>query len=78
MKTIESEIGGYRSAPDMHTSLGAMASADESEIASFYTGKCIFITGATGFVGKVRLISIIQSKSKFWVWHYISIIFFIK
>ena len=56
MKTIESENGGYRSAPDMHTSLGEMASADnESQIASFFVGKSVFITGATGFMGKVSI-----------------------
>jgi len=56
MKTIESENGGYRSAIDMHTSLGELAAADNgSQIASFFVGKSVFITGATGFMGKVPI-----------------------
>lgn len=28
---------------------------EESEVAAFYAGRCIFITGASGFVGKVSV-----------------------
>lgn len=63
MKTIESESSSraseIRSALDgVHTSLGAEMAAgnglDESAIANFFIGKSVFITGATGFMGKVR------------------------
>ncbi len=68
MKTIESENSGraseIRSALDgVHTSLGTAEMAtmagtsntsDDSQIAAFYVGKSVFITGATGFMGKVR------------------------
>lgn len=61
MKTIESESDaeGYRSALDgMHTSLGSGTMGSngdsDSQIAAFYVGKSIFITGATGFMGKVN------------------------
>lgn len=38
----------------MHTSLGSASSdVDSSVIADFYRGRSIFITGATGFMGKV-------------------------
>lgn len=53
MKTIENENGSYRNAVDMHTSLGVLAD-HESQIAAFFAGKSVFITGATGFMGKVR------------------------
>ena len=51
---IKSENDRYRdSLQDMHTSLGPPVSSAESPISSFYDGKSIFITGATGFMGKV-------------------------
>lgn len=58
MKTTNESDQRYRNTidanlQDMHTSLGEMAAADESHIASFYAGKSIFVTGATGFMGKV-------------------------
>jgi thioester reductase-like protein len=36
-------------------------SLDESEIASFYKNKSIFITGATGFIGKVLIEKLLRS-----------------
>lgn len=42
----------------MHTSLGESVlspqDVDSSHIARFYRGRSIFITGASGFMGKVR------------------------
>lgn len=32
----------------------------DSEVAAFYKGRCVFITGASGFVGKVSLLINIQ------------------
>ncbi len=35
------------------TSICAAMDYSQSEIASFYAGRSVFITGATGFMGKV-------------------------
>lgn len=75
MKTIESENSGraseIRSALDgVHTSLGTAEMAtmagtsntsDDSQIAAFYVGKSVFITGATGFMGKVLVEKLLRS-----------------
>ena len=38
---------------DLLTDAAAMDESSESEIARFYDGRSIFVTGATGFMGKV-------------------------
>jgi len=39
------------------TNLINMDFHSESTIGNFYNGRSVFITGATGFMGKVRLIN---------------------
>ena len=47
-----------------------MAMAVLSPIASFYQDKSVFVTGATGFMGKVRLVSathtMVMVPSRYW------------
>lgn len=48
-------------AQEMHTSLGELNSIGDSLISSFYAGKSIFITGASGFMGKVLVEKLLRS-----------------
>lgn len=48
-------------AQEMHTSLGELNSIGDSIISSFYAGKSIFITGASGFMGKVLVEKLLRS-----------------
>lgn len=48
---------------EMHTSLGVMNSINDSLISSFYANKSIFITGASGFMGKVLVEKLLRSCS---------------
>ena len=38
----------------------------ESKIGTFYAGKSVFITGATGFMGKVRSLKLFLRLRAFW------------
>lgn len=37
---------------------------EDSEVASFYKGRSVFITGASGFVGKVSTVAIINNIAR--------------
>lgn len=60
MKTINEEHRNVieTNHENMHSSLGDM---DTSLIPLFFTGKSIFITGATGFMGKVLVEKLLRS-----------------
>ena len=69
MKTMDSEnknITFQRSAASMLDKLGNLTSDENgSQIASFFMGKSIFITGATGFMGKVKAAGFLSLLNSF-------------
>ncbi len=60
-ETMASDLAFLRGSDRLGSGEGTLPDPAESEIAAFYVGRSVLITGATGFMGKVLVEKLLRS-----------------